>query len=370
MRHLLTFGILVAACQAANADIFDGLEVYFPLDETSGVTAADGSGNGRAGLLLNRGGSNQNAPGTNGAGPQDPNPGHSPWVSGRFNGGFGPAGAPDQDGDAAPQFGTGSFFAGQPFWMLGANLTNGATTGGTPQNIVSDAFTYSFHVQMPYNATLSKDTSAGGSGSETVRSGQVLHDVQDVNNDGIGLSSADTNYFNINDNGHTQHVNGNRWAFYEVAGDDSLFHHYRGGAVGLNSDTTPPLLDVNGLLQDGEWHHVAIVQDYTIGPGGGDSGIQDAFLYVDGALVGWQQTAGSTAADAVLGIVTLGAQPNTRGGDASRLFYDDYAVWSRALSPAEIGLLSAQSLASIPEPAAAMLAALGMTAGCASRRRR
>ncbi len=162
MRQLLSVAVLFALARCVNASIFNNLEVYYKLDESSGTTAADASGLGRDGLLLNRGGSDQNAPGTNGAGPQDPSPGHSPWVPGRFGNGFAPAGAPDGDGDAAPQFGSGSFFAGQPFWMLGANLTDGQTNpGGVPGNINSSAYTYSFHVRMPYNPTNTKDTNAG-----------------------------------------------------------------------------------------------------------------------------------------------------------------------------------------------------------------
>ncbi len=121
MRIKLTCIVLsLLISQMACGAITDNLEVYFTLDDGTGTTVADSSGLGRDGLLLNRGGSDQNgpAPGLNGAGPQDPNPGHSPWVPGRFGGAFAPAGAPDADGDVSPQFGTGSFFAGQPYWML------------------------------------------------------------------------------------------------------------------------------------------------------------------------------------------------------------------------------------------------------------
>ncbi len=204
-----------------------------------------------------------------------------------------------------------------------------------------------------------------------IRQGQILHDVQNVNAAGIGLSSADTNYFNINSNGHTQHVDGNRWAFMEVNGQDGLFHHYAGGGVGLNSDTTPGLFDVAsnplGTLVDGNWHHVAIVQDLSIAPS--DGSIQDTFLYIDGNLVDWQTIQGAMRADQPLGIITLGAQPNTRGGDASRLYYDDYAVWSRALDPSEISLLATTSLMNIPEPSTWVMGSLGLLAFAAYRKR-
>ena len=347
-------GVIVAAtCQHSLAAITDSLEVYFDLNESSGTTAADASGNSRDGVLLNRGGAWQsvdpNMDGDFSDGtqplPNDPDPGHSPWVEGRFGGGFAPAGAPDADGDAAPQFQSGPAYpAGQAYWMLGANLANGGS------NITSSAFTYAFHIRLPYNAEHSKGTNAGGQGEDTVRPNQVLHDAYEVKSAAFGLASSDTNFWNFGEFNGTpiDHMNGNRRAYVQVGegGGDNLFHHYRGGAVGVISDTDPPLFDVDtsplGALVDGKWHHIAIVDDYSIAPT--DGSVKDSFLYIDGDLVAWtNENIGSTASDDHIGAITLGAIANTYGNDAARLAFDDYAMWSRALEPSEIRALSQQA---------------------------
>ena len=90
------------------------------------------------------------------------------------------------------------------------------------------------------------------------------------------------------------------------------------------------------------------MQDYSIGTASTDGNIKDTFLYIDGNLVAWtDENLGSTAADALLGGITLGASSNHRGGDGARLYFDDFALWSRALDPAEIADLSDRSLDSI-----------------------
>mgnify|MGYP001495109227 CR=1 FL=1 len=375
-RHKGLFSLVLAASciatDAALASFTDGLELYFKLDETSGLTAADSSGLGRDGAVVNRGGSinrfiNGEFP------PNDPLVDNGfMWVPGRFGGGFAPAGAPDIDGDpnpptapAFPEFSTSpdtQLYAGSAFAMIGVNLTNGATTGGLPANIVSQQFTYSFHVRMPYNLSYSKAIGAKPAGAPIATGGDVFFDVSDVRGDlmsgstqGLGLASELTNFWPSVDGSiilpsdQEEHLAGNQWSKLEVGFGGRARVPYRAGALTLNSNTTPQLFDVNtvnpGLLVNGQWHHVALVHDYTIGPD--DGSLQDAFLYINGNLIQWATIQGSTAVNALLGAITLGSAANTRGGDAAKFYFDDFAVWSRALSPQEIAQLSTQSLNSI-----------------------
>ncbi|MEQ8846773.1 LamG-like jellyroll fold domain-containing protein [Botrimarina sp.] len=351
--------LLCLATASAQADLSDGLEVYLPLNETSGFSAADASGNGRAGAVVNRSGNLQNITVDGDPLPNDPLANDTYfWQPGRFGGAFAPAGGPDADGDPESPFSaTETHWQGSPFAMVGVNLTNGATTEfGIPAEIQSTAFSYSFHVRMPYNATYSKDVHNRNAGDEIIREGEVLLDAHSVTPNGIGLASADTVFYSevLPPSSLGDHLGGNRWSFLQVDSNDDLFHHYRAGAVDVRSSTTPSLFDVTpgseGALVDGDWRHVALVEDYTIGTGGGDSGVQDSFLYIDGQLVNWNRLAGSTAADAIIGAITLGSTSGDRGGDAARLYFDDFAMWSRALTSEEIQLLSQRSLVSILSP--------------------
>lgn len=377
-RVVAALWTLSAACiisSVGRAAIDDSLELYLRLDESSGLTAADSSGLGRDGAVVNRGGSINRL--LNGEFP----PGDAlvdngfMWVPGRFGNGFAPAGAPDDDGDPnppqAPNFPEFSsspdtqLYSGSAFAMIGVNLSDGiTTTTGLPANIDSDQFTYSFHVRMPYNLAYSKQIGAKSAGAPIATGGDVLYDVSDVRGDlqsgmtqGLGLSSAATNFWPSLDetiilpSDPEEHLNGNQWSKLEVGVFGRARMPYRAGALTLNSDTEPQLFSVNasdpGLLVDGDWHHVAVVHDYTLGPGGNDGDIQDAFLYVDGSLVDWTTIQGSTAANALMGAITIGSASNTRGGDAAKFYFDDFAAWSRALSPQEILQLSTQSLSSI-----------------------
>lgn len=411
--------------QMAHAAIGDNLELYLELNETAGTAASDSSGNGLLGAVVNRGGNANNVLIDGDLFPGDPLANDTYfWTQGRFGGGFAPAGAPDADGDPNPPYCSSEMcldvdefgvpqpqhYQGSAFAMLGVNLTSDSGS-----QITSTAFTYSFHVQMPYNDRYSK--TVGGryfAGEETIRNGQVLLDGHRVKNGGLGAASDVTNWWNnvFSSSSPLEHMEDNRWAWLQVNEQDDLFHAHRAGGVNLNSDTngelfdqpiapgdynldgttnladytlwrnnlgasfpfgfpgedpnatTPGLVDLEDYqywkanfgaepeplnnLVDGEWHHVAIVHDYTLGTAGDEGNIKDAFLYIDGQLVPWtNEDLGSTAADAVLGAITLGSSASGRGGDAGLFIYDDFALWSRALDPAEVTMLSDQSLISL-----------------------
>ncbi len=53
MKKLFAIGLVLAACQVASAQLSADLELYLQFDETEGRVAADASGNGRDGFILN-----------------------------------------------------------------------------------------------------------------------------------------------------------------------------------------------------------------------------------------------------------------------------------------------------------------------------
>ena len=127
-------------------------------------------------------------------------------------------------------------------------------------------------------------------------------------------------------------------------------------AVGATERQYPgPTISLNA------WHSYVFVKTGT-----GDSGT----LYIDGtALTSYTGSNGSTATLANAGWI-LGKFRNA-GYEYNGLI-DDFAIWNRSLSAAEVSSLysSTSELGAVPEPATGGLALLGLTAAGLVRRRR
>ncbi len=267
---------------SAHAAIGDNLELYLELNEAAGLAAADSSGNGRTGAVVNRGGNLQNITLDGDPLPGDPLANDTYfWTPGRFGGGFAPGGAPDADGDPNPPFCNGdmcldedefgnkqpSHYQGSAYAMVGVNLTNGATTGGIPAEIESQQFTYSFHVRMPYNRRYSKTVGGYIEGSETVTRDQVMFDAHSVAPSGWGLDSSQTNFWNgtVLSGSPLDHMSGtNRWTWFQVNDQDQLFYHYRGGAVDLRTVNDPALFDLSTSNGDYNLDGSTDIADYVL----------------------------------------------------------------------------------------------------------
>ncbi len=122
-----------------------------------------------------------------------------------------------------------------------------------------------------------------------------------------------------------------------------------GGAVSFGSSGAG-----NPSVNDGAWHHVALVSNGSI-----------IELFVDGVSHGSQAyTGGATTA---LDALQLGAAYGGKNGDALRqnVQIDDLGIWNEALTPAQIAYYSTNV---IPEPSAALLGGLGLLALLRRRR--
>ncbi|MDZ7620353.1 MAG: LamG domain-containing protein, partial [Patescibacteria group bacterium] len=132
-------------------------------------------------------------------------------------------------------------------------------------------------------------------------------------------------------------------------------------------------LSKGGLVED-NWHHVTLVIDDTVGDG--QQGVLVAYLDGVGSfdygtetlVTGWTQAFDGYkfpdgASFATSTSLRLGARATT--GAEFQGMIDDFAIWNRALSAAEIATIyqmGLQGLTPIPEPASAMLVLLGLLA--------
>ncbi len=122
-----------------------------------------------------------------------------------------------------------------------------------------------------------------------------------------------------------------------------------GGAVNFGSSGVG-----NPSVNDGAWHHVALVSNGSI-----------IELFVDGVSRGSQTYTGGAAT--ALDALQLGAAYGGKNANALRqnLQIDDFGIWNEALTPAQIAYYSTNA---IPEPSAALLGGLGLLALLRRRR--
>ncbi|MGD1978655.1 MAG: LamG domain-containing protein [Akkermansiaceae bacterium] len=103
----------------------------------------------------------------------------------------------------------------------------------------------------------------------------------------------------------------------------------------------------------GQWQHFVFQRD-------ADGNLE---IWIDGALA--NSSTGVEALDAFNGIITIGSEGNNANNGFDGLI-DDFAVFDRALTPAEIQNFSTNP---IPEPGSALLGLLGAGLLMAKRRR-
>ena len=132
--------------------------------------------------------------------------------------------------------------------------------------------------------------------------------------------------------------------------------------ISNGSGETTVLADVRttGIYDDGEWHHVAATWNESAG---------QAILYVDGGTLAGGETVIGTFVNGTDFTSTGRHQFGKGTNNASRYqgFADELAIWDRALSATEVSQQFAA--ASVPEPSAVAVLAVG-SAGLLARRRR
>ena len=113
---------------------------------------------------------------------------------------------------------------------------------------------------------------------------------------------------------------------------EKAFHISGGGYptfVGWGND----FINCNTPINDGIWHHVVVVWDYS---GSGNAG--EGKMYVDGVDCTQNVSYAANNEDVAGNHITIGA-PNYQEAEAPNYFFgqiDEVAVWNNALAPAEI----------------------------------
>jgi len=176
-------------------------------------------------------------------------------------------------------------FSPAPEMMPGENKAYGPTKGGVTNGFamasaqLADAtgLSYSFWVKVPNNA---------------------------IKYDGVVMGGENAN---------------NNAAKFQVTASWGVLR----GFAGLRGE--PVLI---GRLNDGEWHHVALVLDRE------DGGNGQLTAYVDGAETSSQPAGPGMPVDGRFVIAGIS------GNEAAGKFFDDFRIYRRALEPSEVGLLA------------------------------
>ncbi|MEO0476541.1 MAG: LamG domain-containing protein, partial [Planctomycetota bacterium] len=155
-------------------------------------------------------------------------------------------------------------------------------------------------------------------------------------------------------------TNGQRWAFrvQDSTGSDN---------GNLRIEVAGDFAIGNTAINDGQWHHVAVVFSND-----GTPVVEDSLLYIDGVLDAsagnFSSSGGGSPAinTGTTNQVTVGSsQIFTDNREVGGLM-DEFGVWSRALSSQEIADLASGTV--VPEPSS--LALLGLGGLLIARRRR
>lgn len=128
------------------------------------------------------------------------------------------------------------------------------------------------------------------------------------------------------DNGSRQTLSGLGWGFYQVYRTSGTwtFEVYEK----IENARRATFLSAATAQPAGEWHHLAFAFDVTNG----------GTFYVDGVAAETTGSNWATVVQSSQGDLYLGC-----GGDASfAAAYDEVALYSRRLTPEEVGILAAQ----------------------------
>ena len=363
MKKLFAIGLVLAACQVASAQLSADLELYLQFDETEGRVAADASGNGRDGFILNgreAGGDLRLLPGNDGMGIADST---TTWYwgpgEGKFGGAFLTSGqATATGGRSAPAtidgIDNGGSARAVAVSQFGGNLND---TGSNPP-----AWTMSFWTRNAYfNEGQDQvgyfqgwDNKGNFPGDATMVDGPGGYRDIYGNNDVIETDRVRT----------TAKFNEGRFDNRVNAGTDENVSTTDAFPSGTLAD-----------LQDGNWHNVVVIYDnnaWNNNPPVGDTMNNDEFaevtIYVDGveALELRNQLNGGDRV--ALGGMVIGSNFSWKGNGGDGQYIDDFALWNRRLDPSEVSFIAAGNM--VPEPASLSLIAMGLLSlGCLRRRK-
>lgn len=365
MRRVLVTTMLVAMCQAAYGGITDELELYLKFDESQGRTAADSSGNGRDAFVANGREADRllavlpdvGGIGTT-AGPT------TTWywgpTEGKFDGAFLTSGLATANGTRSSPatehpVNTGQNIGGAravAISQFGGNLN---ATGSNPP-----AWTVSFWTKNAYF----------NEGQDQVGYFQGWDNKGDYPGDATTEAEyqslyGDNDFIETDRMRTTAKFNEGRFDNRVNAGTDENVSTTQAFPSGSLPD-----------LQDGEWHHVAVIYDnnaWNNNPPVGDTTNNDEFsevmIFVDGveALELRNQLNGGDRV--ALGGIVIGSNFTWKGNGGDGQYVDDFALWNRELSRGEIRALGRDSLMNIPEPSTLALGLAGLLALALCRKR-
>lgn len=366
MRQLLSVAVLLSLAPCANADIMDGLELYLKFDESQGRTATDSSGQGRDAYIAN--GREQNSqlavlPDVGGVGTVAGATTDWYWgpTEGKFGGAFltsglatnaGTRNSPNSESNTTPGSGIGGARA-VAIAQFGQNLND---TGSNPP-----AWSFSFWTKGAYYAE----------GQD-----QVGY-FQGWDNKGTYPGNATTELEYRNLYGNNNDIETDRVRTTANFGLQNEFDN-RINAGTTEKSSTDVAVGGGSLsdLQDGEWHHIAVIYDNNAWNGNPAVGLtspndqyQEVTLFVDGIEAAELRTDLNGSDRVALGGLVIGSNFTWKGNGGDGQYIDDFAVWNRALTAEEITQLSRNSLMNIPEPSTWAMGLLALAGFAAIRRR-
>ena len=132
----------------------------------------------------------------------------------------------------------------------------------------------------------------------------------------------------------------------------------------INGDYRTTAASETAMINDNLWHHIATVYTGTTGQ------LEDVSMYIDGVLVSVADLNTSTPVNTMLSTnkLSIGSRVGVNTNVYSGLM-DEVGIWSRALSPAEIGQLASGAVP-IPEPTSIAAGLLVLGGALLVRRRK
>ncbi|MCL4207892.1 MAG: hypothetical protein KJ000_35855, partial [Pirellulaceae bacterium] len=235
-----------------------------------------------------------------------------------------------------------------------ASLTTDAAGNTVFSTSPNGVFTEGLQVNLPFDSVsngITPDISGNGRdgrlvGDASIESGKIGNAMSlDGNGDWIRLDVPDGSYDGVTG---TEARTMTAWVRTTSTGAGLLTWgtNTQGKKWAFRLDGGRLRIEVNGgfrvgttVLNDGQWHHVALTLQ-----GGSSPNVTDALLYVDGVAESTYTTQQLQAIDTASGTsVYIGADRVTANNN-SRDFsgqIDEVGIWSRALSAAEIAYLAA-----------------------------